>query len=111
MLKTLCKKCWERQDLHKILERKTDFAEQGEKLAQQRFFEAEADVEVKHWENRNSDTALYEINQEFESQRSQLQRANQWADQAQTDKISLYGELEMRDRLFQESHARNCQEI
>ena len=72
----------------------------GEKLVQQRFYEAEADLEVKHWEKRNSDIALHEINQEFESQRLQLQKANQWADKAQRDKISLHGDLEMRKRLF-----------
>ena len=42
--------------------------DEREKLAQQRLFEAEADVEVKHREDRNSDIALFEINQEFESQ-------------------------------------------
>ena len=41
--------------------------------------EAEADVEIKHWEERNSDIALSEIDQELESQRVQLHRANQWA--------------------------------
>ena len=102
--------CRDRQYLHKILERTTELAVRGEKLAQQRIYEAEADVEVKHWEKRTSGTALYEINQEFESQRSQLQRANQWADQAQTDKISVYGELEMRNRLFRENQATDCQD-
>ena len=34
---------------------------------------------------RNSDIALFEIRQEFESQRLQLQQANQWADHAQRD--------------------------
>ena len=48
---------------------------------------------------------------EFVSQRLQLQQANQWVDQAQRDRISLHGELEMRNRLFQEDHARDCQEI
>ena len=33
------------------------------------------------------------------------------ADQAQREKINLCGELEMRNRLFQESRARNCQKI
>ena len=33
------------------------------------------------------------------------------ADQAQREKINSCGELEMRNRLFQESRARNCQEI
>ena len=70
----------------------------GGKLAQQRLYEAEADVEVKHWERRNSDLALYEINQEFPSQRFQLQQADQWADQAQRDFFkSLYGDLDTRN--------------
>ena len=71
----------------------------------------EADVEVKHSEKRNSDIALYKVNLEFESQRLQLQQANQWADQAQRDKMSLHGELEMRSRLFREHQANDCQEI
>ena len=68
-------------------------------------------MEVKHWEKRNSYIAFYEVNHEFESQRLQLHQASQWADQAQRDKISLYGDLELRNRLFQEDHARDCQEI
>ena len=67
-------------------------------------------MEVKHGEKRNSDVALSEVNQEFESQRFQLQQANRWADQAQRDKVSLFGELELRNRLFQESQAKDCQE-
>ena len=67
----------DRQNFHKILERKAELAVRGEKLAQQRFFEAEADVEVKRWEKRNSDIALHDINQEFKSQRLQLHLANQ----------------------------------
>ena len=82
----------------------------GETLAQQRLFEAEADVDVKHWEKRNSDIVLYEVNQEFEPPRLQLQQANQCADQAQREKIRLCGELEMRNRLFNESRAKDCQE-
>ena len=33
--------------------------------------------------------------------------ANPWADQAQREKITLCGELEMRNRLFQASHQEN----
>ena len=51
------------------------------------------------------------INQDFEIQRLQLQQANHWADQAQGEKISLHGESEVRNRLFRENHARDCQEI
>ena len=56
----------DRQNLRTILEWKAEYTVPGEKLAQVKLYEAEADVEVKHWENRNSDIALYEINQEFE---------------------------------------------
>ena len=48
-------------------------------------------------DKKNSDIALSEINQEFESKRLHLQQANQWADQASRDKISLYGKLEKRN--------------
>ena len=41
----------------------------------------------------------------------QLHQASRWEDQAQRDKISLYGELELRNRLFQKDHVRGCQEI
>ena len=77
-------------------------ADRREKLAQRKLGEAEAEVEAKYWD---------EVNQEFESQRLQLPQANQWADQSQRDKISLYGELELRNGLLQEHHARDCQEI
>ena len=60
---------------------------------------------------RNSDTAFQETNPEFESQRYQLHQASRWADQAERDKISLYVEMEMRSRVLQENHARDCQEI
>ena len=42
----------DRRNLHKILEREDEFAVNGEKLAQQRLYEAEADVEIKHSEER-----------------------------------------------------------
>ena len=102
----------DRENLHKIFERNVDLAVRGErewtskncmKLTQKLM----QDIEKK----RNSDAALHEINQEFESQRFQPQQASRWADQAQGDKISLYGELELRHRLFQENHARDFQEI
>ena len=71
----------------------------------------EAEVEARNWEKRNADVALYEVNQEFESQRFQLQQASRWAEQAQRDNISLNGKMELRTRPLQENHARDCQEI
>ena len=93
------------QKLQKILERKVDLAVRGEREPQQKLCQAEAEVEVesKNWEKRNSEIAFREINKEFESLR--------WADQAQRDTISLYGELELTHWLFEEDHARDCQEI
>ena len=63
-------------------------------MTQQKLFEAEAEVEARNWEKRNSDFTFHEINQEFESQRFQLHQASRWGDQAQRDKISVYGELD-----------------
>ena len=63
-------------------------------MAQRKLYEAEAEVEARNWE----------INQEIESQRFRPH-------QAQRDKISLCGELELTSRLFQENHARDCQAI
>ena len=90
----------ERRNLHVYLEQKGELAVQGERAAQRRLPEAEANMDMRNWEQRNSDIAFYETNQEHESQRSQVQQANQWADQAQREKISLSGELELRSRLF-----------
>ena len=72
---------------------------------------AEADMDRTNWEQRNADIALYETNRDLESQTLELYHANQLADQAQREKINLCGELDMRNRLFQESRPRKCQEI
>ena len=97
----------ERPNLHVYLERKADLAVRGERSAEKRLSEAEAEMEI-----RNSDIALYETtHQELESQRLQLQHANQWVDQSSREKTDLCGELEMRSGLFRENHAKECQEI
>ena len=107
---TLCIR-WEREHLQNIFQRKGDLAVRGEREAQQILYQAEAEAEARNWERRNSDFAFREINQEFESQRFQLHQASPWADQAQRDKINMYGDLELRKRPFQEDHARDCQEF
>ena len=94
----------DRENLQKNLERKVDVAVRGDR-------DSAKIVSSWNWEKQRQDFAFQEINEEFESQRFQLHQASQWADQAQRDKISLCGELELRNRLFQEDHARDCQEI
>ena len=101
----------ERQKLHvycvkgeismPTLKRKAELAVQGECAAQKGLSEAEADVNIRNWEQRNSDIAFYETNRELESQRLELYQANQWADQAQRENINLCGEVEMQNRFFQ----------
>ena len=54
------------------------------------------------WERRNSDIALYETNQQFESQRLALYQANQWTDHAHRDHIKLFEELNTKNRIYQE---------
>ena len=101
----------ERRNLHVHLEQKAELAVQGECAAQKRLSEAETEVDICIWKQRNSDLALYDTNRELETQRLELHQANQWADQAQREKINLSGESDMRDILFRETRARNCQEI
>ena len=71
----------------------------------------EYDLETQNLERRNSEYALIKSRRELESQRQQLLEANQWADQAQRERIHLCSELEMKNRLHQECYAISCQEI
>ena len=50
--------------------------------------EAATEREIKDWEKRSSEIAPYESQPELESQRMRLHQANQWADQAQREKIN-----------------------
>ena len=75
----------ERQHLHKFLERQVELAGRGENAAQKRISEAETDMEMKDWEKRNSEFALYESQRELESQRLRLRQVSQWADQTQRE--------------------------
>ena len=55
-----------------------------------------------HWSSRD---------ESFNLKRRQLLDANQWADQAQRERIHVCSDLEMKNRLHQECFARSCQEI
>ena len=89
--------------MQKILERKVDLAIRGEKEAQQKLYQAEAEIEAKKWEKRNRDLSFQEteakkwekrkrehsfqeINQEFESHRVRKNHASRWADRAQRER-------------------------
>ena len=78
----------ERRNLHVYLEQKDEMAVQGECAARRRLSEAEAGMDIRNWEQRNSDIALYETNRELESERLERCQANQWADQAQRERLT-----------------------
>ena len=101
----------ERRHLHIYLEQNAELAVHGECAAQTRLSEAEAETDISNLERRNADIAIHETNRETESQRLELYQANQSADQAQREKISLCRGLEMRNQFHQESRTRTCQEI
>ena len=82
----------QRRNLHVYLEQKAELA----------VSEAEADMDIWNWEQRNYGIAVFETNRELESQRLELYQANQWADQAQGEKMNVGVKLKMRNRLFQE---------
>ena len=68
-------------------------------------------MKIQISKRRNSEFALSESQRELESQRRQILEANQWADQAQRQRIHLCSELEMKSRLHQECYERSCQKI
>ena len=55
--------------------------------AQQKLYQAEAEVEARSWEKQRQDFIFQEINQEFDSQRSQLHQASRWADLMMVRKV------------------------
>ena len=57
-------------------------------------------------EQRNAHTAVYETNRQLECQRLELNQANQWADQAQREKVRSSGHLHLSNRFFQEYHVK-----
>ena len=74
-----------RQHLHDYLGRKAELPVRGESAAHRRITE-EADLEIRRWEQKSSEIALYETRRELESQRLELHQANQWGDQARKEK-------------------------
>ena len=99
-IKTSCIR-WQTENLQTILDPKVDSAVRGERMAQPKLYEADAEVEAGNWHRFSWDQSRIWI--------STISAT--WADQSQCDKISLYGELELRNRLFQDNHARDCKEI
>ena len=82
----------ERRKSRVYFEQKAELPVQGECTVQKRLSEAEAEMDIRYWEQRNADTALHETCRELESLRLELYQANQRADQAQREKINLCGE-------------------
>ena len=66
----------DKQNLHKYLERKAGSPVRRENASQKRLSEAEADTEIRRWEQKSSEVALYETHRELESQRLHLHPAN-----------------------------------
>ena len=99
------------RDFQEHFERRAQQAILGENSVQRKFFSTEYYMEIQNLERRNSEYALIESQRELEPQRLQLLKANQWADQAQRERIHLCGELDMNNCLHQESYARSCREI
>ena len=69
-------------------------------------------MDRRKWEQRNADIALYQVNQEFRSQRVEVLAGESMGRSGSNRKDEfICRELEVRNKLFQESRASNCQEI
>ena len=98
----------EQRDLHNFLERKADQAFQGECAAQTKLSEAQSELDRREWKMQNADRALYDTGIQLQSQRMELDQANQLTDQTQREKSWLCDELEMRNESFS---GRSCKTL
>ena len=99
----------EQRDLHNFLGRKADQAFQGECAAQTKLSDVQSELDIREWKMQNADRALYETGKELQSQRVELNQANQLTDQTRGEKSWLCDEIEMRNKAFREDRARRCQ--
>ena len=70
----------------------------------------EVEIDTRSWERRSYDVALYETNQQRESQRLELCKANQWADQAQRENSGIW-RPEYEKQVFKKNRAKDCKSI
>ena len=87
-----------RKHLDEYLEKEAERAFQGECVGQIRLSEAEVEMDTRRWARRNYDIALYETNQQLESQRLELYQAIHWADQAQREKHTSVWRIECEEQ-------------
>ena len=100
----VCKLCPKGDFSMSTLNRKLNWPVQEECTAQKRSSEAEAEMDIRNWEQRDADLALCET-ENLSLRGLQLHQANQCADQAQREKLNLCGDLEIRNRLLNKSRA------
>ena len=67
---------FERKNLHEYLGKEAERALQGEVQLRKGLSEAEVEMDRKSWERRNSDIALFETNQQQESQIRRRKKIN-----------------------------------
>ena len=97
-------------DLREHLQRRPRQSILGENSIQRKVYLNEYKMKIQNSERRNSEYASFESQRELESQRRQKLKANQWADQAQRERVHLCSRLGMKDHLHEESYARSCRE-
>ena len=95
-LQTLRKFYSDGRDLREHLERRAQQAVIGENSIQRKLYLNEYKMEIQNLKRRNSEHALFDSQRELESQRRQLEKAHQWADQAQRERIHLCSRLRWR---------------
>ena len=83
----------EQRDIHGFLERKADRAFQGEFAAQTRLLEAQFELYRREWRVQNADIPLYETGMHLQSQKMELDQADQLTDQTRRGLTPLTSSL------------------
>ena len=73
--------------------------------------EAEVEMDRRCWEQRNADIALCETNRDLQSQRLEPYQAKPMGRSSSRRNRRLSGEPSTKNNIYQEHHARDCQEI
>ena len=101
----------ERRNLHVYLEQKAELAVQGECAAQRRLSEAESRHGHEKWRTKKFGYCLYENQSRTRISKNGAVSGESMGRSDSKRKDYFCGELDMRNRLFQEFRARNCHDI
>ena len=91
-------------------EQKAETAARGECAAQRRLSEAEANMDIRNWEQRNYGGPFVKLIENSNIKDWNCTKRIKELIRLKERRFNLCGEFEMKNRSFRENRARDCQE-